>query len=252
MSVPHNRSMVYQFGPLKIWILRKEYEWLLAWNRDVGDEYSLVLGCEEEKPDHLEWNQWITFQEDELVNFLPTMPDRALIVRPQYSSYLTVGSDCIFYCLIPISVAVFVGSNLALRLVEIPTMELSNSWHGDTMTGELGYAMRFPVQFSIADPAVGPHRVVCPIHIKNKSNSELEIQRIYLQVKHLNIYQGEANNRTDQVLVIYEGKDQDNKIHYENPITANGKASTVISPCREPVSGGILKRGFDNLMSISF
>jgi hypothetical protein len=244
--------MACHIGPLQRWSRRDRNDWVVAWDRIAGDENTLLLGVDEEKPDTIEWHQWIAGKEDDMIYFLPIMQERSLIIRPQSSMHLATGLNCVFFALIPISVIVYAGSNKELRLVEIPTMVLSNTWHGDTMSGELCYSLRFPAQYSLDTSEVGPHRVVCPVYIKNESDNELEFQRLCLQVKHLNIYEGVPNNLTDKVTVVYKGRDQDSKIHYENHASSNGRVPVVISSCREPLSESVLRRRFDSLMSISF
>ena len=252
LTVNHQQCQRCQIGPLKVWIYRDTHEWMLAYDYHVGEKKVVEFGVADEKPEILTWSQYIAGDEDSVIQFLPVMPDRPVVVRPKNPTKVIKGLECVLYVFIPVSINIAAGVKGELKLCEIPSVLLSNTWFGDTMSGELCYSMRFPAELSANSSAVGPHRVICPVKIKNKSEEDLEFQRLCLRGEHLNIYEGKQCHWSNEVRVTYEGDSQACEIKYLERPPNYEETGKLITKCRTPAPKGLFHKAFGGLKSWPF
>ena len=252
-SIDPGKCKRFQIGPLKIWIQRDENEWLLAIDHEPDERELLELGIEEEKPNELSWIQVIAGTEDPIIHFQPLMPDRSVVVRPRNATQISVGRECVLYVFIPAWVRINAGEKGDVVLLEIPSLILSNTWFGNTMEGESCYALKVPAELDLFQDEVGPNRVICPVKIKNHSDSELVFQRLCVNAKNLNIYQGKSCIWSNEIRVNYEGTEQECEIKISNRVPQyDGGINELITKSREPVPKNLFQRTFSEIKSFPF
>jgi len=252
LNVKPQQCQRCQIGPLRIWVYRNTHEWMIAYDYQMGEKKIVEFGVVEEKPDSIAWSQYIAGDEDSVIQFRPVMPDRSVVVRPKNPTKVLQGLECVMYVFIPVSISITAGARAELSLCEIPSVLLSNTWFGDTMSGESCYSMRFPAELALFSSGVGPHRVICPVKIKNRSKEDLEIQRLCVRVEHLNIYKGKHCEWTNEVRVTYEGEDQGCEIKYTEKPPDYEETGELITKCQVPASKGLFHKTFSGLKSWPF
>ena len=251
LEVQLQRCQRYQIGPLIIWIYRDTHQWMLAYDRQDSETEFIESATPEEKPENVPWSQYLAGEDKPVIQFSPLMPDRPVIVRPKNLTNVLHGFECVLFVFVPVWVVIKAGAKGELTLCKIPSVVLSNTWFGDTMSGEMCYSMRIPAELSVVSSSVGPHRVICPVKIKNKSREDLEFQRVCVRVEHLNIYEGKHCNWANEVSVVYEGEGQDCEIKYSDRPPQFEKTGALIAKSRTPAPRGLLGRTFGSIKSWS-
>ena len=132
------------------------------------------------------------------------------------------------------------GINNALSLCEIPTVVLSKTWFGDTMSGESCYSLKSRAvrDLSSITPA---GRAVCPVRVFNATASEMELQRMCIHVEHLGIFRTGKRLWTNQVEINYRGDERSSQISYSSPPEVEGKYDKIADPRVKP-ERNILKK----------
>ena len=237
----------WQIGPLKLWLRRIENEWQLASERQPEEEDSLVTPVSVAEPEELQWNRWSSGEEANVVQNIPVMPDRSLIVRPETPLRILQGSQALFYVTIPVWVRVAVGEGAEVPLSEESSVILSHSWLGDPVSGELCYSRHTSARRTLDELGPKPHRAICPVRVKNDAKVQLDLQRLCVRLGHLNIYSCNTHLWTNEVVVVYKGEDKPSRVEYGERCPADAGAGELISKARIPLTQGFLQRGFDTL-----
>jgi len=240
----------WQIGPLKIWIRRTQDELHLAKERAVEDEETLVVGeAATESEEKLEWDRWVVGEADRAVQFVPVMPDRPVIVRPESDFIIPAGGEAAFFVSIPVWIRISIVGQKPVTLREVPTVVLSKSWFGGPASGELCYALKTKARRSLETLPIRPHRVICPV--RNFAREELDFKRLCLHVEHLKIFGSKTHLWTNQVEVTYRGEEQLAQIDFADAAPAISDAKELISESRLPAVKGILRKSFSSLKAFS-
>lgn len=239
-----------RIGPLGIWIKHIHDEWDVAVKRiDENDEeadsyYESRLA--ETDVDTLEWQRWVAGDDEGVFKIEPVMPDRSIIVRPETSFSILPSRSALLYVSIPVFIRVLVGKSRSL-LCEFPSVVLSNTWFGETTSGELCYSLLTRARRTVLKEQARPHRAVCPVRIENVSSGQLAFTRLCLRVGHLTIFRRENQLWTNEVKVIFESSDGVSRINYAGGAPQVSEAGEILGNPRTPLTKGIIESGLRNL-----
>lgn len=235
-----------QIGPLLLWFRKIEDEMHIAFKRLPEPDTVLdatgaavVNGVE---PEGLDWGRWIVGTEKNIVQVLPIMPDRPVVVHPELPVKIPTGHEALFFVSIPIWVRVLIGEKKPIELCEVPVLILSNTWFGDPLSGQLCYSLRSRARRQIKDSETNPSRVICPVKIRNNSPKQLDVERLCVHVEHLKTYSGDKNLWTNGVAITFRGEDQVSKIDYSRERPSFEPISGMLSEARTPIKETILKK----------
>jgi hypothetical protein len=236
-------------GPLTIFVRKIEDEIQIADLRKggipAGANGESVFEPFDDVPEDVHWTRYISESKTDAIRVFPVMPDRAVLVRPEQPLKLPPGRKATFYVRIPVWVKISIPDAAETMLCEIPTVEQSNIWAGDPISGELCYSLRTKARRKFIDYAPMPHRVICPILIQNKSKEIVDIERICVQSQHLNIYSAESLMWTNDIEILYQSEDNTGTINYSNKPSELRPDARVLSMARMPKKKTLLKRGLN-------
>jgi len=255
ISVESGGGRCLHLGPLTLWIRHQADEWLLASETASSPEpqpAELLSQSDgvEPGPD-LDWRRWVVTGESPIIELVPVMPDRAVVVRPEDAIQIHHNSKAVFFVSIPVWLRVYVGKNKASKLCEIPSTTLSNTWFGDPMSGELCYALRTRARRELENGQTQPHCAVCPVTLHNGSTEDMEFERLCLRVEHLRTYEGERHLWTNGLTVSYRGEEQVADLVYEDKAPTYETVGGTLADPRQPVNRNLLKRSFGNVRSFT-
>ena len=255
-TIESNATLRREIGPLRLWVRRAGDEWHVATEHEptgTPADNGAGLSANPDVPSEgLEWHRWVVGEKSGILLLKPAMPDRPVVVRPEYSVRVPPKQHAVFYVGIPIWVQVTVGDGKRV-LCEEPTVMLSNIWFGDYASGELCYSLQTRARRDIDDTDQHSHRAVCPVKVTNSAKSELDFQRLCIRVSHLRILERNDRLWTDQVNVTYRGEDEESRIEYgkgKKESKGDG-AETVLAEPRDPPEGSIIRKSFRNLRSLN-
>ncbi len=247
--IEKDRYYYWQINPLKLWIKRTKDEWLIASEQSSEeiDNEKVMIAEFQEKPETLAWNRFVCADDSNIIQLLPALQDRAVVVGSEMPVKIFPDNSALFFLSIPIWIRIYAGENRKIMLTEIATIVLSNTWFGDPTTGELCYSLRTRARRSIDDLEISPHRAVCPVQIINRSQINLDFQKLSVHVEHLKIYSGQKRLWTNEVCISFVSEDQLSKIVFSDKIPAFEDGCTLLSEERAVVDKSILKRSISIL-----
>ncbi|UCF17103.1 MAG: hypothetical protein JSW59_06510, partial [Phycisphaerales bacterium] len=139
-------------------------------------------------------------------------------------------------------VRITAGEGEEIELCEEPSVDLSNTWFGDPMSGELGYSLRSRARREISETRAEPHRALCPVTIRNTSPEQVKVERFCVHVAHLGVYPGESRLWTNGVQIAFRGEAEVSQVEYSEQPPGYEETGNVLSYPRTPVRTTLLKR----------
>jgi hypothetical protein len=222
-------------------ILKIDVGPLTLWLKTVGDEIWLAsarVGGEgpsprEGPPDDLAWSRWALRDRPHHLRILPVLPDRAMVVKPEHPFTLTRLARARVYMRVPTWVrveAVDEAGGKPVRLAEVPTISLSDTWWGDFLDGEMAYWLTTKAR-----------RAPTP---------DLLVEKLLMRVEHLSIYEKDGRLWAEEVRVEYHGEAEGSDIHMDDHPPEEAKGAREITPPRTQ-SRSFKARTFARLRALS-
>jgi hypothetical protein len=246
-SIADGETIHIEVGALSLWIEHRGEEYAYAYTYSEESSNSLaagVLQASNELPEDLVWNRYIVQDPAAKFQLKPLFPDRAVVVIPEFPLKLSPGSDVLFYVSVPYWIRVLSGSRKKIQFLEIPSQVLSITWFGDTMNGELCYALRTRALRNIEDHGMQPQRIICPVRIVNNGDEVLDFKSLCVHVEHLKVFSGTDHLWSNEVTISYKGNEHPSEIRFLERVPKYEKKSVLLSPERVSSQRKIISKSF--------
>jgi hypothetical protein len=241
-------------GALRIWIELKDMEYRIAFEY-LSEETELggwaVAGEDCAPTEGIIWNRIVIHDDSQTVQLVPALPDRPIVVSPEFPIKIIPGEEVLFYLSIPMWVRIFCGDKKQNLLLTVPSTVLSNTWFGDVTTGELCYSLKTRARLHLDLSEQNPLRSVCPVLVSNLGLEQLDFQKLCVHVEHLRLYRGTTHFRTNGVNIDYLSGDQPGTVNFSKNPPSDGEDFALISEERTPAEQNILRRSFSFIKSIT-
>nr|NIP60435.1 hypothetical protein [Gemmatimonadota bacterium]NIR80852.1 hypothetical protein [Gemmatimonadota bacterium]NIT89671.1 hypothetical protein [Gemmatimonadota bacterium]NIU33451.1 hypothetical protein [Gemmatimonadota bacterium]NIU37737.1 hypothetical protein [Gemmatimonadota bacterium] len=155
------------------------------------------------------------------------------------------------YVRVPLWVRVELHGGATMRLTEIPSVILSDTWFGDFMEGELCYFQPTTARREVRPEHFDDHLAVCPILLSNRSQDPLAVEKLALRVAHLSIFRRGRELWADETRVRYRGDEAGSEIRSAHSPPSEAPDATLLTPPRTPADRGFRARTFSRLKGLS-
>lgn len=182
----------FRVGPWTLRVQRHAHEWRARWETD-DDPLSMAVGftCpagEASLDEEGTVNRYALQDAPGTFALVPRVADRAVVVRPARSFTLLPGGSADVYVSTSLWVAMELGPGGPL-LFDVPVTRPSDTWFGpDTREGELCYASRTSARLELAELPLRPGRAVTRIHLDNRGQKAVQLERVHLPAPELQVY----------------------------------------------------------------
>lgn len=183
----------WKIGPLQVAVQRQAREWLVTHNRiDAAEDqrewhfaYSDAVLMESNST-HV--SRFVRQSTGEKLTVLPALADRPVVSRPFTPFTVPADEHATIYVSTPLWFTLSTGQP-SQTMCEIPIQRPSDTWFGpSTQVGESCYASRTYARLNLENVIDYPHRAVSEVHIHNKSNTLLLVERLNLPVLYLSLF----------------------------------------------------------------
>jgi hypothetical protein len=253
-QIENGEMINWKIGSLYLWMEHRDEEYLISHAYSEEDTHvlsSTQVKVPEDVPEDLSWNRYIVKDPSTKFQLMPALPDRAVVVSPEFPIKLAPNSDVVFYMSIPIWVQIIAGNKKKVLFIEIPSLVLSNTWFGDAMTGELCYALTTRALRKVEDHGELRHRIICPVRILNRGSEPLDFQSLCVHVEHLRVFCGAEHLWSNEVSIIYRGDEQPSEVRYEAYIPNYEKECVILSSERVASQKSIISKSFSLIKSFA-
>ena len=233
-------------GDLIVYIRRVDDEWLFSHSLEPEESGESAVSAvpQEALPVDLDWLRLVSAR-DEILELVPALPDRPLVIRPETRISIFTGRYALFYVAIPVWLRfVAVRGKERIDVIDVPTRTLSNTWFGDPANGELCYSLDAPLKRNHDQLGKGLSTVVCSLVVRNGSEEKLNFERICVHVENLSVFESQGELWTNEIKVLFKGSDQISQISIQRaPPELAEKPRKLTAPRLDP-SKNVLKRSF--------
>ncbi len=240
-----DRPVGRRIGPRDVWFLFREGEIRLADRPAEGDG----RGEPPDAPDDPSaWSRWavpapkgqgIRDLRSARVTLRPAVPDRPLIVQPEVPFALLPGAEARVFVRIPLLIRVEAErpTGDAILLRTIPTLELSDTWWGGFVDGDLCYWLPTTARREVTRSLLEPHLLVCPLRMVNESGTDLKVEKLSFRVEHLSLFADPPGFWADESRVRYQGETEGSQIDMTGRPPEEARSATLVSAPPAPVRG---------------
>jgi hypothetical protein len=217
-------------GPLTLWLRAEEGElWVTHTRARNGSRPDRSL------PSDADWRRWALPAGHGHLHLSPVFPDRPLVVKPEHAFTLLRRANARFYLRVPIWVRVELMDRPGGRRVlldEVPTVELSETWWGDVLDGELAYWLTTKGRRQLTPDLFDVHLVVSVVQLDNLSEDDLQVEKLSLSVEDLSVFEKDGWLWAEEVRVEYHGEDEGTDIRMDDAAPVEAAGAREISPAR--------------------
>jgi hypothetical protein len=249
-EVPDAHRLSCELGPLSLDLYRGGGEWRLSWQHDDArdlDAGSANLAIDP-APLCEAMERYVYAKRDGTIRLRPVLMDRPVVIRPREPVFLPSGQETTLYLSTPLCVSIEVG-DAALRLRELPSVLLSDTWFGpSTREGDLCYSGRTHARHSIDDLPRRAHRALTPVRIQNHATSVLPLEKISLPVPVLSVFGARDGSLWTQGVALLRASDTDlAAMRIDTGPPRYARNATLLSGPRQTAERGSLVRAFSML-----
>lgn len=253
-SIPIGETRHWEIGLLDLWIHHGDGEWRVWHDTDpdaTGEgNYVLDQPCEEPTGDP---QRRFAFDSsgDEL-SLGPAFPDRPIVSYPGSPVSVPAKSEATFICGIPLALEVFAGrKEKEDSLVTLPLRHLSKTWFGTPLAGEPCYSASTGAVRDYRELAPNKYRALCPVHVSNRTKTDLPVERICIHVEHLQLFEGKDYLWANEVSVRKENETETSRVRYgSGPPSMDPEAELVLEAAVEPPSKSVFLKTFNHLRTV--
>lgn len=247
-EIAENEICTWNVGPLQIWCKRTEKEMQLAYKHYEEDEGQERMP---ENPEELVWIRWASEKKQDKIEFVPVLPDRPLVVKPESPFWLTRSIKANIYVRIPVWVQInLAGRKKAKPMMEIPSIILSNTWFGTFFEGELSYWISTGARRKIDPDPQRPFLAICPIQLTNSSDEDLLVEKICLRVENHSLFILESQLWTDLNKIVYKGESEVSQVQVSGTPPGEAKGADLISYPRSPQKKNLVAKTFASIKDL--
>ena len=261
-----NRDTLFskQFGDLKVWVKKDRNELSVACTRrrDARSRGKTELETAyKPESESASWVHWVISDEPKSVEISPLLPDRPLIAKIESPFSLAAGTEKLIFIRIPLWIAVNSTGKEEIKLLEAPLQILSNTWFGNFESGELCYwaSVRAEQPQAGKPQAEQPQaeqqaqqtlKALCSVRLSNMANESLPVEKMYLPVPNLTLFNADGRLWTDEVAVSCRGADEAGQVKFTGKPPENLIHVSIAAAPRQTSAKNIFLKSFSSINSI--
>lgn len=197
------------------------------------------------------WHRWPLENQGHRLSLLPMFPDRPLIARTESPIHLARGNSVRVFVRVPVWVKISLTGERVVEMMKAPVVVLSKTWFGTFMEGELCYWLSTTARRRISSDLFRHHLVICPLQIRNGSDSELLLEEFCLRVAHLSIFADKEALWADETTIVFRGGEQTSSIQTSGRPPAEALEARLLIAAEQPGGETFAARTFRTLKAFS-
>jgi hypothetical protein len=243
IELPTAVTLPHRVGPRDLWFAFRHREILVATSR--APEGTQVPAPE--PPETSSWSRWAVPGEERTVVLRPILPDRAVVLQSELPFSLLPRAEARIYVRIPLWIRVETVGNGATLLMELPTVDLSDTWWGGFMEGELCYWLHTHARREMPAELIQPYLAICPLLLVNRSGADLRVEKFAFRVAHLSLFLHRGGLWADESVVRYQGEAEGSQIEITGHPPPEAAGAARVAEPRIPVVRSFTARTFQRL-----
>ena len=200
-------------------------------------------------------------EESSLSDFFQTGKSNSLIIAPALPAKPLVfkgtglnvlpGQDITIFLKIPLAFQIYFSKEQPANLLrEVSYKRLSNTWFGDPDSGEPAFTLGSEYFLNPEIIKITDLEAICPVNIRNSSNSILMVQRLMIRTEFITLYKNNHKIVTSLVQVEHKGDEEGSSVEYHYSKQYNGEKQEVMAKPRNASGNNLLNIKFHFIRNI--
>ena len=260
--LPAEGTLALRLGSHDLWFRWREGEIRVSdQDRGAGSGDLATWGFgspDPEPPPDAEWSRWATPSEEREVSLRPALPDRPVVLEPEWPFRLLPGAEARVFVRVPLWIRMDLvvrdpGGEEGIRRVrlqESPAVLMSDTWWGELHSGELAYWLPTTARRTMATRLFAPHVAICPLVLRNRANEDLRVEKLALRTNHLSLFVQDRRIWSDESRVLYQGGEEGSQIEMAGRAPPEAEGAKLVSGPRTPIQRGFRARTFDRIKAL--
>lgn len=255
-TIEVGHSALWQLGPLRLQVMRHTHVWELVWSSQPNPLLDSV-SLERSQgylpiPEGASIARFATAPENTDLILTPELADRSVVADLKSSFHILTGDALTFFVSTPLWIRVETSRPQrgdARFLLDIPSWRPSDTWFGpSTREGELCYASRTVARVDLEDVPLHPVRALTRIHVQNRGDAGILLDKLRLPVQHLKLYSDrEGTLWTQGVNITQALEDEPGTLQLSKGSPVQAQEATWVADSREERAGTRLRRALRTL-----
>ena len=246
--IPVDEPVGWCVGRLKLWC-KATYEEIWVAHQYAGPDDDECEGASD-VPEGSTWSRWAIDGPHEKVLLSPALPDRSVVVEPEFPFKLTAGAKARIFVRVPLWVQMTIAGVSNGKLLDLPTAVLSNTWFGSFTSGELCYWTSSRARRQIDPEVFEPSLVICPVEITNLAKEGLHIEKLSLHMEGLSLFIHRGQLWSDETKISYKGLNEVSQIDLSGVAPMEIADAPRITAPRVPLKKGFAATSFRSLKDL--
>ena len=242
-DVVEGQIYYWKIGDCNFWIKKDKSEIYFAWSHE-----KYVVGNKAEILADLTWSRFTAKEELHSIEISSVLPDKPLVVKPEDSFYLTSGTKKTIYVRIPVWICISMIEKNKAKLIEIPSVILSNTWFGNLIEGELCYWLTSSARSQIESDPSRPFMAISPLTLENISAENLLVEKFVIHIENSTLFMANGQLWTDEILIYYKGKDAIGSVEFKDRPPKHISGANKITEPRKRQNKRLLVKTFDSII----
>ena len=180
----------------------------------------------------------------------PALPIKPLVFKGSGLNVLP-GQRITIFLKIPLTFQIYFSKIQPENLLsEITYKRLSNTWFGDSDSGEPAFTLGSEYFLEFSEIKITDFEAICPVSVKNSTNENLNVQRLIIRDEFLTLYRNEDKMVTSHVIIEFNGKDSASSVDYQYSKIYNGEKQEILAKPRSSSGKNLLKLNFHFIKNI--
>lgn len=180
----------------------------------------------------------------------PALPAKPLVFKGTGLSVLP-GNSITIFLKIPLAFQIYFSKIQPENLLrEISYKRLSNTWFGEPDSGEPAFTLGSEYYLEMGKIQINDLEAICPVNIRNSSNSILLVQRLIIRTENITLYKNRDKIVTSLVQIVHQGAEEAGSVEYKYSKEFNGENREILANPRNTSDNSLLNINFHFIKNI--
>lgn len=180
----------------------------------------------------------------------PALPAKPLVFKGTGLNVLP-GHSITIFLKIPLAFQIYFSKIHAENLLrEISYKRLSNTWFGEPDAGEPAFALGSEYYLDMEEIKINGLEAICPVNIKNSSNSILMVQRLIIRTENITLYKNNNKIVTSLVHIVHRDTEEVGSVEYKYSKIYDGENQEILANPRNASGSSLLNINFHFIKNI--
>lgn len=238
------QTLLFKAGNAEIFIKHIQNGWLIK-SRVTAQPFFDLLA--EAVTDFEEDSDVLHFKtgKSHILHVVPALPNKAVVFRNNKNIKISAGQTANLYFKVPVTIQFYFQEvKDETRMFEMPLQRLSDTWFGESDSGEPAYSIGSNYDKAFEDVKAELWEIVAPVEVINNTMGLLDLQRLILRVEEFSLFLRHNQLLSNHIAIEFRGQEHAGSVNLTLKKDLHGQKPVQLSKPRSTDSRNLLRKSF--------